>query len=229
MGRARRVPDRRRRRRRATRGGPRRARGARRRAPLARVRRPPVPRARRPPDRRRRRAGAGRDHRRDRTDRGRAPARASPTPTTWSPTTPACRSRRQRPDLAWFAYEDAGYKHIPGMMAWRVVEAVPLRPLAHADDRADACRTTRASAPRSSATCRSSRHCAPITRSTHGSTAQWPSSSGSSRLRPRAGSGCATPDAATCCSGPPGRCRCSTCCSRTCPSWSGRSARTSRS
>ncbi len=27
---------------------------------------------------------------------------------------------RQRPDLAWFAYEDAGYKHIPGMMAWRV-------------------------------------------------------------------------------------------------------------
>jgi len=26
----------------------------------------------------------------------------------------------QRPDLAWFAYEDAGYKHIPGMMAWRV-------------------------------------------------------------------------------------------------------------
>jgi len=27
---------------------------------------------------------------------------------------------RRRPDLAWFAYEDAGYKHIPGMMAWRV-------------------------------------------------------------------------------------------------------------
>jgi LmbE family N-acetylglucosaminyl deacetylase len=27
---------------------------------------------------------------------------------------------RARPDLAWFAYEDAGYKHIPGMMAWRV-------------------------------------------------------------------------------------------------------------
>jgi LmbE family N-acetylglucosaminyl deacetylase len=26
----------------------------------------------------------------------------------------------RRPDLAWFAYEDAGYKHIPGMMAWRL-------------------------------------------------------------------------------------------------------------
>ena len=27
-----------------------------------------------------------------------------------------------RSDLAWFAYEDAGYKHIPGMMAWRVAK-----------------------------------------------------------------------------------------------------------
>jgi len=25
-----------------------------------------------------------------------------------------------RPDLAWFAYEDSGYKHIPGMLAWRI-------------------------------------------------------------------------------------------------------------
>jgi LmbE family N-acetylglucosaminyl deacetylase len=25
-----------------------------------------------------------------------------------------------RPDLAWFCYEDSGYKHIPGMLAWRV-------------------------------------------------------------------------------------------------------------
>jgi LmbE family N-acetylglucosaminyl deacetylase len=30
------------------------------------------------------------------------------------------RVAQGRPDLAWFAYEDAGYKHIPGMMAWRV-------------------------------------------------------------------------------------------------------------
>ena len=31
-------------------------------------------------------------------------------------------SRRQRPDLAWFCYEDSGYKHIPGMLAWRVAK-----------------------------------------------------------------------------------------------------------
>lgn len=24
------------------------------------------------------------------------------------------------PDVVWFAYEDSGYKHIPGMLAWRV-------------------------------------------------------------------------------------------------------------
>jgi LmbE family N-acetylglucosaminyl deacetylase len=28
--------------------------------------------------------------------------------------------RQERPDLAWFAYEDHGYKHLPGLMAWRV-------------------------------------------------------------------------------------------------------------
>jgi LmbE family N-acetylglucosaminyl deacetylase len=27
---------------------------------------------------------------------------------------------KQRTDLAWFCYEDSGYKHIPGMLAWRV-------------------------------------------------------------------------------------------------------------
>jgi LmbE family N-acetylglucosaminyl deacetylase len=26
------------------------------------------------------------------------------------------------PDLAWFAYEDSGYKHIPGMLAWRIAK-----------------------------------------------------------------------------------------------------------
>jgi LmbE family N-acetylglucosaminyl deacetylase len=26
----------------------------------------------------------------------------------------------ERTDLAWFCYEDSGYKHIPGMLAWRV-------------------------------------------------------------------------------------------------------------
>ena len=26
----------------------------------------------------------------------------------------------QRPEWAWFCYEDAGYCHIPGLLAWRV-------------------------------------------------------------------------------------------------------------
>ncbi len=29
-------------------------------------------------------------------------------------------ARQQRPDWAWFAYEDQGYKHLPGLLAWRV-------------------------------------------------------------------------------------------------------------
>jgi LmbE family N-acetylglucosaminyl deacetylase len=28
----------------------------------------------------------------------------------------------QRPELTWFCYEDSGYKHIPGMLAWRVAK-----------------------------------------------------------------------------------------------------------
>jgi LmbE family N-acetylglucosaminyl deacetylase len=28
--------------------------------------------------------------------------------------------RDRRPDVSWFAYEDAGYKHIPGLLAWRI-------------------------------------------------------------------------------------------------------------
>jgi LmbE family N-acetylglucosaminyl deacetylase len=28
--------------------------------------------------------------------------------------------RQERPDCAWFAYEDHGYKHLPGLLAWRV-------------------------------------------------------------------------------------------------------------
>jgi LmbE family N-acetylglucosaminyl deacetylase len=28
--------------------------------------------------------------------------------------------RQNLPDVAWFCYEDCGYKHIPGMLAWRV-------------------------------------------------------------------------------------------------------------
>lgn len=33
----------------------------------------------------------------------------------------AARAVRERmPDIPWFCYEDSGYKHIPGMLAWRV-------------------------------------------------------------------------------------------------------------
>jgi LmbE family N-acetylglucosaminyl deacetylase len=28
----------------------------------------------------------------------------------------------RRPDLNWFCYEDSGYKHIPGLLAWRVAK-----------------------------------------------------------------------------------------------------------
>jgi LmbE family N-acetylglucosaminyl deacetylase len=28
--------------------------------------------------------------------------------------------RQRRPEWAWFAYEDHGYKHLPGLLAWRV-------------------------------------------------------------------------------------------------------------
>lgn len=28
----------------------------------------------------------------------------------------------RRDDLAWFCYEDSGYKHIPGMLAWRIAK-----------------------------------------------------------------------------------------------------------
>jgi LmbE family N-acetylglucosaminyl deacetylase len=32
----------------------------------------------------------------------------------------ALLARADRPGLTWFAYEDAGYKHLPGLLAWRV-------------------------------------------------------------------------------------------------------------
>ena len=58
--------------------------------------------------------------------------------------------REQRPDLAWFCYEDHGYKHIPGLLAWRVTSlfragiwptpaVVPVRPDMDVKRRAVAC------------------------------------------------------------------------------------------
>jgi LmbE family N-acetylglucosaminyl deacetylase len=36
-------------------------------------------------------------------------------------TADACRALHERlPGVAWFAYEDAGYKHLPGLLAWRI-------------------------------------------------------------------------------------------------------------
>ncbi len=34
----------------------------------------------------------------------------------------ARRVRERFPEPAWFCYEDTGYKHIPGMLAWRVAQ-----------------------------------------------------------------------------------------------------------
>ena len=40
--------------------------------------------------------------------------------------------REQQPDREWFCYEDHGYKHIPGLLAWRVTWPVAApAPLAH--------------------------------------------------------------------------------------------------
>ena len=44
----------------------------------------------------------------------------SPIPTTRSRTPAALLVRADRLGMTWFAYEDAGYKHLPGLLAWRV-------------------------------------------------------------------------------------------------------------
>jgi LmbE family N-acetylglucosaminyl deacetylase len=36
--------------------------------------------------------------------------------------------RRAQPDRTWFCYEDHGYKHIPGLLAWRVAKLLRARP-----------------------------------------------------------------------------------------------------
>jgi LmbE family N-acetylglucosaminyl deacetylase len=38
--------------------------------------------------------------------------------------------RQSQPDRAWFCYEDHGYKHIPGLLAWRVAKLLRSRPWA---------------------------------------------------------------------------------------------------
>jgi LmbE family N-acetylglucosaminyl deacetylase len=62
----------------------------------------------------------------------------------------AMLARVDRERLAWFAYEDAGYKHLPGLLAWRVATLfksglwpspamVPVEPDADRKRRAFAC------------------------------------------------------------------------------------------
>ena len=36
--------------------------------------------------------------------------------------------RSEQLDRAWFAYEDHGYKHIPGLLAWRVAKLLRAQP-----------------------------------------------------------------------------------------------------
>jgi LmbE family N-acetylglucosaminyl deacetylase len=36
--------------------------------------------------------------------------------------------RLEQPDRAWFCYEDHGYKHLPGMLAWRVAKLLRAQP-----------------------------------------------------------------------------------------------------
>jgi LmbE family N-acetylglucosaminyl deacetylase len=38
--------------------------------------------------------------------------------------------REQHRDLAWFCYEDHGYKHVPGLLSWRVARLLRHRPWA---------------------------------------------------------------------------------------------------
>ena len=36
--------------------------------------------------------------------------------------------RAEQPDREWFCYEDHGYKHLPGMLAWRVAKLLRAQP-----------------------------------------------------------------------------------------------------
>ena len=43
--------------------------------------------------------------------------------------------REEQPDREWFCYEDHGYKHLPGMLAWRVAKLLRAAALADAGHR----------------------------------------------------------------------------------------------
>ncbi len=73
-------------------------------------------------------ARPGRDHRRRSTPRRSSSRWAWPTPTTSWSTTRACWCAAEQPDRTWFCYEDHGYKHLPGLLAWRVAKLLRSHP-----------------------------------------------------------------------------------------------------
>ena len=97
--------------------------------PLARLRRPPVPGARGPAHARRGGARAGGDHRRARPHVGLLPdGPGQPGPRDGARRLPARSDERRQPGREWFCYEDHGYKHIPGLLAWRVAKLLRSQP-----------------------------------------------------------------------------------------------------
>jgi LmbE family N-acetylglucosaminyl deacetylase len=94
--------------------------------------------------------------------------------------------RAEQLDRAWFCYEDHGYKHIPGLLAWRVAKLLRRNP----GRRRPSSRTSptrSASAGPSSATPARSPRWRTSTRSRPAWRAASPSSSGGSPRPPRAG------------------------------------------
>ena len=110
----------------------------------------------------------------------------------------ACMLARERlgDDVSWWCYEDNGYKHIPGMLAWRVSSLFRRRHLADAGVPDDRRRPRRASRRRSRATRRSCSPSRTTGRSAPSSPRPRPSSSGASPRRPPAGN--ASPRADPC-------------------------------
>ena len=111
--------------------------------------------------------------------------------------------RQEQPEREWFCYEDHGYKHLPGMLAWRVAKLLrpspgPLPPSSRT------CPTKSASDGPSGPT----RHRSPRWSGTTPPTAAWRgasrSSSGTWRRRRRAGKGWRTSSEARAWNGPPG-------------------------
>ena len=116
-------------------GGRRRHGGAGVLLPLARVRRPPVPGAGGPAHARAGGTGVGGDDRRARPDVGlRADGFGQPGPRDGARRLAARAVRRDgdgagdQPRREWFCYEDHGYKHIPGLLAWRVAKLLRSKP-----------------------------------------------------------------------------------------------------